>query len=76
MFIDKAVHLQQRCLRKDLSFIELRRHVYSIRNIEKYIAIKNGKLEVHNKKWDPNNVKLADKTANEDSYVIEYLQNL
>ena len=40
-----------KCLQNELEFIVLKRLILKIESIEKYIAIKNGKLELHNKKW-------------------------
>ena len=41
----------QRCVRLDLNVQGLLRKINYIRNIEKYIAIKNNKLHVHQAKW-------------------------
>ena len=40
-----------RCLGKQLHFPPLRESIKAIENIEKYIAIKNGKEGKHRKKW-------------------------
>ena len=41
----------QRCLKSAISFPIFKNRLMKIRSIEKYIAIKNGKLHLHNKKW-------------------------
>ena len=41
----------QRCTAKPLNFMELKAKIVNIEAIEKYIAIKNGNLDKHNKKW-------------------------
>ena len=42
---------KQRCFKKDLNFQEFNQMVNTVRNIEKYNAIRQGKLNVHNLKW-------------------------
>ena len=42
---------RQRCLKKNLCFQSLKGIIQYLRNIEKYIAIKNGKIVKHVKKW-------------------------
>ena len=42
---------RKRCLNQKLCAPELIRTIYSVRNMEKYIAIKNNKLGKHCKKW-------------------------
>ena len=66
---------KQRCLGKPLAFISYKTLVNSIRNIEKFIAIKNGKVLKHNKKWFIQGQDIAP-TSNIDDYVIEYLNML
>ena len=51
--ITKQYIYAQRCLGRELQFNVLKSHIYKIENIEKYIAIKNGKLSYHQKKWGP-----------------------
>ena len=42
---------RQRCIKRPLSYRQLLTEVYAIRNIEKCIATKNGKVRKHNEKW-------------------------
>ena len=69
---------KQRCLRLDPIFQEVKALIYSLINIEKYIAIKNGKLMKHNKKW----YGLAEKTGSDagketlDDYVNQYIEEM
>ena len=42
---------KQRCLNKQISFAELGASFRNMEKIEKYIATKNGKTNIHNKKW-------------------------
>ena len=49
--ITKQYIYRQRCLQKHLTFYKLRSIIYSTRNMEKYIAIKNNKVVKFNKKW-------------------------
>ena len=42
---------RQRCLRKDLSFTSLKSEILTLKNIEKYIAIKNNKEKQYTRKW-------------------------
>ena len=49
--IVKQYIYRQRCLDKKLSWFECKGIISQVENIEKYIAIKNGKLNIHNRKW-------------------------
>ena len=49
--IVKQYVYRKRCLREPLSKQELKTEFYSVKNIEKFIAIKNEKLVTHEKKW-------------------------
>ena len=49
--VTKQYIYRQRCFNSNLSFNELKRYIYQLKNIEKYIAIKNSKLPVFCKKW-------------------------
>ena len=43
-----------RCQAKELSFESLKREIRQIECIEKYIAIRNGKKQIHDRKWEQN----------------------
>ena len=49
--LTKQYIYKQRCFKQDLSFNHLQSIIGSTRNMEKYIAIKNQKLGIHQKKW-------------------------
>ena len=50
--IGKQYVYRQRCLNEPIQFQALKAQILHIKNIEKYIAIKNDKLRVHRKKMD------------------------
>ena len=43
---------RQRCLAKTISYKEFIGHLEKVKNMEKYIALKNNKIHKHNKKWE------------------------
>ena len=43
---------RQRCLQQRLDYSSFTRYVNSVQSIEKYIAIKNDKIEYHQRKWE------------------------
>ena len=49
--IAKQFIYRQRCLKSSLSLQAFREQLNHVENIEKYIAIKNGKERIHYKKW-------------------------
>ena len=49
--VTKQYIYRQRCLGKSLQYQELLASIIKLRNIEKYIAMKNNRLSKHNKKW-------------------------
>ena len=51
--VTKQYVYQQRCLGKNLNFNELCGYIKELENIEKYIAVKNGNVQRHYKKWKP-----------------------
>ena len=42
---------RQRCLQKDISIVQFKKHVYNIKGYEKYYALKNNKINKHLRKW-------------------------
>ena len=64
----------------ELCFPELRSYLCSIENMEKNIAIKNDKEQLHQKKWyltktvDPNNTSTTDLNLNK--YMQNYLEQM
>ena len=65
---------RQRCLKKGLCFTNFMKYMDQIRNIEKYIAIKNNNMHLFKKKWDRNNVQRNEMSVNET--IIQYIENL
>ena len=49
--LTKQYIYRQRCMNAKLSLTELKRHIFNIRNIEKFIAVKNGHTLYHECKW-------------------------
>ena len=60
----------QRCFNEKLNWQHAKAAINRIENIEKYIAIKNNKVEVHNRKW----LKLKDQDLSTSDYIQQYLQ--
>ena len=71
--VAKQFIYSQKCLRKMPHFNELQRLIKSIENVEKYIATKNQKIQMHVRKWS-----LTSQRAQDDvqEYVTQYLQTL
>ena len=69
--IVKQYVYQNRCLGKDLHIVEVKKVVTSIRCIERYIAIKNNKLPIHDKKWRGDLISAG--SNNIDQEVIQYV---
>ena len=70
--ICKQYIYRQRCTMKPLNIIDLKTLIQSIQNIEKYNAIKHGRLSTHEKKWCrdyPNN------SINSIHSVEDYIEN-
>ena len=68
---------RQRCLDKALNMFEFKQHVFIIRNMEKYQATINGRLNQHNRKW--NNESYPPRTGNEnenEDYNIAMFTNI
>ena len=59
---------RQKCMEGDLSFIQFKQILFQTEQIEKYIAVKNGKLSKHMGKWE--------KKGEINNYIQEYVMNL
>ena len=70
--VTKQYIYAQRCLKGGISFQGLKAKINQIENIEKYIAIKNGKLGVHQKKWS---IERSSEQSGEE-YVRQYITEL
>ena len=71
--IIKQFIYRQRCLGKELNFDQALRQIKYVESIERYIATKNGKEIVHNRKWG-NTVNHIDGDLN--AFVREYIEEL
>ena len=69
--ITKQFIYRQRCLSQTIHFPVLQGYLNSIENMEKYIAIKNGKLNFHERKW---NGGLAPQRQHQENNIEEYVQ--
>ena len=62
---------RQRCMKDNLQIVNFKLLIKKIESIEKYIAIKNGKLSIHLKKW-----KLLHSGQADSDYVIHYVNSI
>ena len=77
--ITKQYIYRQRCLNKELQFRALKAQIQSIEQVEKYIAVKNGKLNKHTMKWKGKNVAqmhVLDQNSSIQNYIDVYIDNL
>ena len=65
----------QRCLKNSLSFVVLKQIIKKIESIEKYIAIKKGKIQIHNRKWR-NVQNVNQQELDIEQFVMRYVNNL
>ena len=72
--ITKQYIYSQRCLKQDLVFSVLRNRILKIENIEKFIAVKNGKKNLHDRKWYHS--VLNSEHEDMQQYAIQYLEKL
>ena len=49
--LTKQYIYRNRCLSKSLDYYELKNHILTVKNMEKYIAMSNQKLSKHLRKW-------------------------
>ena len=69
--ITKQFIYRQRCMGGALHFPILREIIRSTENIEKYIAIKNDRLYIHNRKW-----RIDMNQCEQNDYVLEYVNEM
>ena len=76
--IVKQYIYKQRCQKKELLFVGLKSSILHIKNIEKYIAVKNSKVDKHNRKWNCDVVLDRESEDIEyiDQYTNEYIFNM
>ena len=60
----------QKCLKKDLNMNTVKAIIGRVENVEKYIAIKNNRLKIHNKKWRKES---SVSRVNGEEYVLDYI---
>ena len=74
--IDKQYIYSQRCLKKEMDSVSVIARIRNVERIEKYIAVKNNRMEIHLKKW----MRLSNQSElneNMSSYVETYIdQNM
>ena len=51
VLVTKQFIYRQRCQQKDINFPILKQIIMQIENVEKYIAVKNNRVQRHNAKW-------------------------
>ena len=64
---------RQRCTKKPLNSSEMVRLFYTYKNSERYNAIVNNKLRLHERKWNPN-IKWCDQPQDVDDCIKEYIE--
>ena len=74
--LTKQFIYRQKCMKLPLHFELLRKEIDRVENIEKYIAIKNKKLAVHNRKWQVNSQSGSFNNDNLEQYISEYNFNI
>ena len=60
----------KRCMKSDLKFEFFLQHLYKIKNIEKYIALKNANDKVYQKKWEKTSI--ANEKVSIENFIMEY----
>ena len=70
--VTKQFIYKQKCLKLTLNFPIWKAYVQQIESIEKYIAVKNGKLAIHQRKWGV----LSQNSGNMRDYIQEYVQSM
>ena len=64
----------QKCLQKEPSIHQVKDKILQVERIEKYIAVKNNKILVHNTKWCYPNANTDMQSANE--FILSYLDDV
>ena len=68
---------KKRCEGTKPNIYVFRREVLFVKNMEKYNAIKNGKLCMHEKKWERYNVGTDQSIGfTGDNFINEYIENM
>ena len=70
--VTKQFIYRQRCLKNTLHFPQLKSEINKVQNIEKYIAVKNNKLSIHQCKWHTQ----SSVTQNVPEYIEQYIHHL
>ena len=76
--IAKQYIYRQRCYKKLPRLNECRNIILNVKNSERYIAAKNGKLSKHESKWNPKTVdeNRHVEMQNIEIYIEQYVQNM
>ena len=78
--IVKQYIYRQRCMKKELIVPQFKAYLNNIENMEKYIAVKNGKISNHNIKWricigqGRNTIGIQEDNLND--FVMRYVVNM
>ena len=71
--IVKQYIYKQKCLGNGLSFPQIKGTIVGIERMEKYIAVKNGRMQIHAKKWGKSISEAQEVNINE--YARQYVEN-
>ena len=77
--IMKQFLYQQRCLGKQPSFPVFRKYIQKYKNIEKYIATKNGKIATYYNKWEnrvAGQINRNEQVEELEQFTTHYLQEM
>ena len=70
VLVAKQYIYRMRCMGGELNFYHLKAEIFKIENLEKFIAVKNNKIAIHNKKW--HSKQGINETCNLQSYIQQY----
>ena len=70
--VTKQYIYSQRCLGKQLSFQEVKAKISKLKSIEKYIAVKNNKVDLYIKKWE----RSMGTVQTHQEYIQGYVENV
>ena len=69
----KQFMYKQRCLNKQISLACFKKEVYKIKNMEKYIAIKNNNTRLYSRKWGQDQENVSQSV---DEVILEYITDM
>ena len=74
LFLKQYIY-RNRCLDTRMSFENYNRYINKVKNIEKYIAIKNDKMSLYYAKWEPEK-SMSNRFGNLQNFINEYVETL